>query len=84
MLNAGTITTLTNSGTISGGAGGPPSHFHGAGGVGGAGVANSGTITTLTNSGTIGGGSGGSSPFFLAETGGAGGAGISNSARSEC
>jgi hypothetical protein len=51
--NAGTIETLTNSGTISGG-NGP------LGGVGGAGVSNAqgATIITLSNSGQISGASG--------------------------
>src|SRR5271156_6080294 len=68
--NAGTITTLTNRGTISGaiGGGGPI-------GVGGAGVSNSGTIATLSNSGAISGGAG--LPGFRA--GATGGAGVSNS-----
>ena len=66
--NAGTITTLSNSGKISGGNGGA-----GRGGAGGAGVSNAGTITTLTNSGTISGGGGGSA---FGPAGGAGGAGI--------
>ena len=57
MSNAGTITTLTNSGAISGGSGGSGA-LHG-GGSGGAGMSNSGTITTLTNSGTISGGNAG-------------------------
>ena len=64
MSNAGTITTLTNSGAISGGNGGNGGSVQsgfvgGAGGAGGAGVSNAGTITTLTNSGTISGGNGG-------------------------
>ena len=52
--NAGKITTLTNSGAISGG-GGQRLLFGTA--VGGAGVSNSGSITTLTNRGMISGGS---------------------------
>ena len=59
MENAGTITTLTNRGAISGGVGGfGPS----ADGVGGGGIGNAGTIATLSNTGTIsgGGGAGGS------------------------
>ena len=72
MSNAGTITTLTNSGPISGGNGGNGGATAGVGGAGGAGVEKSGaTITTLTNSGTISGGNGGAG-----HTGGAGGAGI--------
>jgi hypothetical protein len=49
-VNSGTIRTLSNSGTISGG-----------GGVqyGGAGIWNAGAIGPLVNSGTIEGGSGG-------------------------
>jgi len=66
-LNAGAITTLTNSGAISGGG----AEFSVA--AGGAGVSNSGTITSLTNSGAIGGGSPGTGSLF-----GAGGAGVSN------
>ena len=50
MSNAGTITTLTNSGAISGGNGGAGT-LRGAGGAGGAGVSNAGTIASLTNSG---------------------------------
>ena len=48
VANSGTIRTLTNNGTISGGNGGAGSL---AGGAGGAGIANSGAITTLTNRG---------------------------------
>jgi hypothetical protein len=69
--NARTITTLANSGTITGGSGGSLSG--GAAGGGGAGVSNAGTIRTLTNSGAIGGGSGGDG-----FSGGVGGAGVSN------
>jgi hypothetical protein len=46
LVNAGSIDSLTNGGSISGGAIG-------------AGVANSGTITTLSNTGKISGGAGG-------------------------
>jgi hypothetical protein len=78
MLNAGTVTTLINSGSISGGDGGfihvccglipfVPCCFRASGG---AGVSNSGAITTLTNSGTIRGG-----------LGGGGGDGVSNSGK---
>ena len=50
---------LTNTGTISGGAGGNgPANFFRTGGLGGDGVVGSGI--TLTNSGTISGGAGGS------------------------
>ena len=57
--NAGTITSLSNSGTIAGGGGG--NGLSGAkGGAGGAGIDNSGAIGALTNSGTIHGGKGGS------------------------
>ena len=58
----GTIATLTNSGTISGGNGGESGTGlpWASAGAGGAGIANSGTIATLTNSGTIHGGKGGS------------------------
>ncbi len=55
IAKSGTIKTLTNSGTISGGFGGAGT----TGGVGGAGLPNGGTIGTLTNSGTISGGNGG-------------------------
>jgi hypothetical protein len=66
--NAGTIASLSNRGTISGGnGGGGPTLV--AGGAGGAGVSNAGTITSLSNSGTVAGGNGGS------PTSGAGGAG---------
>jgi hypothetical protein len=51
VLNAGSITTLSNSGKISGGAGG----LGQAPGDSGAGVSNSGKIATLSNGGTIGG-----------------------------
>ena len=54
LANSGTIATLTNKGTISGGNGLVGSGF----GTGGAGLANSGTIATLTNKGTISGGNG--------------------------
>jgi hypothetical protein len=67
--NAGTITSLTNSGAISGG--GVPFSFGG-----GTGVWNSGTIATLTNKGAIRGG--GAFPSS-ATPGVAGGAGIANS-----
>ena len=76
MSNAGTITSLTNSGTISGGDGGRlggVGRVGGAAGVGGAGVSNArGTIASLTNSGTIIGGNGG--PSY--RTGGAGAGGV--------
>ena len=61
--NSGTITTLTNSGTIRGGRGGFAS---GVGGSGGAGVSNSGTITRLSNSGAIVDGHGGNGFFGAA------------------
>ena len=51
LANSGTIATLTNKGTISGGNGLVGS----GGGIGGAGIANSGTITKLTNGGQISG-----------------------------
>ena len=73
MSNAGTITSLSNSGTISGGNGGVASFT--VGGAGGAGVSNAGTIRTLTNSGAIMGGAGGGASGL---PGGAGGAGVSN------
>ena len=82
--NSAKITALTNSGAISGGTGGSPTYFRGAGGTGGAGAANSDTITTLTNRGTIGGGTGGSSDFFLAETGARAAPGSRTRAGSEC
>jgi len=71
--NAGTVTTLSNSGAISGRNGGSARQ----GGAGGAGVSNAqgGTIATLSNGGAIGGGNGGSG----VNVGGAGGAGIANS-----
>jgi hypothetical protein len=75
---------LTNSNTISGGAGGfgVPSFgmptFSGSGGAGGTGLANSGVITTLTNSGEITGGNGGAASNKA--QGGAGGTGLLNSA----
>ena len=53
--NSGKITTLSNSGTISGGAGGFDGGPGGAPGASGVGVSNSGTITTLSNGGTISG-----------------------------
>jgi hypothetical protein len=46
--NAGTITTLINSGAVSGGNGG--SVYFGEGGEGGVGVSNAGTIKSLTTS----------------------------------
>ena len=61
MSNSGAITTLTNSGGISGGAGGFSPRF--IGGRGGTGVSNGGTVTTLTNSGAISGGGGGDGGF---------------------
>ena len=77
IANSGTIKTLTNSGTVSGGAGGAGLSIAVAG-VGGAGMSNASaaTIGTLTNApgATIAGGNGGSG-----FTGGAGGAGIANS-----
>ena len=70
LSNAGTITTLSNSGAISGGNGGSGSYIR----AGGAGVSNARTITTLSSSAKIIGGNGGSD----GKTGGAGGAGVSN------
>ena len=67
VANSATIGTLTNQGTIVGGAGGRSV----TGGAGGTGVSNSRTITTLTNSGAITGGAG-------AEDGGEGGVGVAN------
>jgi hypothetical protein len=75
LTNAGKIGTLTNSGTLKGGAGGA-GQTHG--GLGGAGVANSNTISTLTNSGMVYGGAGGVGSG-ASGVGGAGGAGILNS-----
>jgi len=69
--NAGTITSLTNSGAISGGNGGVVSAI---GGAGGAGVSNAGTIKSLTNKGAIIGGNGGDSSVQA----GVGGAGVSD------
>ena len=61
MSNASTITTLTNSGTTSGGDGGNGIYSQPrGGGTGGAGVSNAGMITTLSNSGAISAGNGGS------------------------
>src|SRR5262249_19849021 len=77
VFGAGSLATLTNSGTIAGGAGGP------AAGSGGAGVSNfainfdvGSRIGTLTNNGEIVGGLGG-------DVGGAGGAGVQNFASSD-
>ncbi len=50
VANSGTVKTLTNNGTIGGGAGGS------FGGAGGAGIFNSGSIGPLVNGGTIEGG----------------------------
>jgi hypothetical protein len=74
--NAGTITSLTNSGAMSGGSGGSGGFGGpgGAGGAGGGGIMNSGTVKTLINSGKISAGGGGSGSF----QGGAGGDGVSN------
>ena len=63
VANSGTIATLTNTGTISGGTGGAATVAHGRGGAGGAGVSNSDAIVALTGSGTIGGGNGGLGAF---------------------
>ena len=73
MANAGTITTLNNLGSITGGAGGYSPFYLG---TGGAGVSNAATITKLSNRGSITGGGGGSGGF---NEGGQGGAGVSNS-----
>ncbi len=76
VANSGTITTLGNRGTISGGNGGasglPP-------GAGGAGVSNAkgATISSLTNGGAIMGGAGGFADQ-INRTEGLGGAGIAN------
>ena len=59
--NSGTVRTLTNSGTISGGG-----DTSGAVGFGGSGIANSGSIATLSNHGTIHGGNGGARTATLA------------------
>jgi hypothetical protein len=58
-MNTGAIASLTNTKTITGGAGGFGVPTFASGGAGGAGVTNSGAITTLTNSGEISSGSGG-------------------------
>ena len=71
MSNAGTITSLSNSGAISGGTGG---YSRSHGGFGGAGVLTLEAITSLTNGGAISGGNGGGSTSH----GGTGGAGVSN------
>src|SRR5271156_2236019 len=65
-------TTLTNRGTIAGGAGSAPSGTA----FGGAGVSNSGKITTLTNSGTISGGDASANSSKAV-----GGAGVSNAGK---
>jgi hypothetical protein len=74
VANAGTITTLNNLGSITGGVGG---HAYGQSyaGTGGAGISNAATITKLANSGSITGGVGG----VGASEGGQGGAGVANS-----
>jgi hypothetical protein len=60
--NGQTISTLSNGGTIGGGAGGnSPTPLFGPG-RGGVGVSNSGVISTLANSGKISGGTGGTGP----------------------
>jgi hypothetical protein len=66
--NAGTITSLRNSGKITGGSGGFSSAALVAG-AGGVGVSNAGTITTLTNRGAINGGSGGFAAAGVLNTG---------------
>ena len=92
--NFGTITTLTNSGAITGGAGGQAGNVRahashpGAGGAGGAGLSNAGTLATLTNSGAISGGIGGTGGegrfnLVIGGTGGAGGAGRHERKRSD-
>jgi hypothetical protein len=60
-MNSGTIATLTNNGTISGGTGGAGGSgaATGAGGGGGAGIWNAGAIGPIANGGTIEGGVGG-------------------------
>jgi hypothetical protein len=77
IANSGTITVLTNRGTISGGTGGATLSSGEAAGAGGSGFANSGTVGTLANSGVIGGGNGGGNGSGSIH-GGAGGAGLSN------
>ena len=61
MFNGQTITTLTNGGTIKGGAGGAIATAGKIGGAGGTGVSSAGMITTLTNTMMITGGAGGGS-----------------------
>jgi hypothetical protein len=68
------ITSLSNSGAITGGSGGGGVSN---GGAGGAGVSNAGTIKALTNRGAISGGNGGMGGDS-GGAGGAGGAGLSN------
>ena len=77
VLNAGTITSLTNGGVIGGGYGGVYD-LHNVprrGGFGAAALSNTGSIATLTNTGIISGGGGGYADSFAA---GAGGAGVFN------
>jgi hypothetical protein len=75
--NRQTIATLTNGGTISGGAGGGASSSFILPPSGGAGVSNHGTITSFTNNATIRGGVGGSAGT-IARIGGLGGLGVGN------
>jgi hypothetical protein len=77
VANSGTISSLTNSGMVYGGAGGNGAGSFRLGGAGQAGIANSGTISSLSNSETVMGGVGGNAagPFG---GGGVGGAGIIN------
>jgi hypothetical protein len=60
--NSGTVGTLTNRGSIQGGAGGANATASTPAGPGGAGVSNSGTIGALANSGVIAGGAAGGGP----------------------
>ena len=60
--NSGAITTLTNSGKITGGF---ASGYTGEKATGGAGVSDAGTIRTLINSGAISGGASFSSGSFI-------------------
>jgi hypothetical protein len=80
-LNSGTISALTNRGTIAGGNGGDGGDdWSGVGGAGGVGVSNVGKLATLGNTGFITGGKGGNGNGVTQPgAGGAGGVGVANS-----